>query len=107
MNDSWLLDPAEEIRRKLERGEFFNLSKDQFGAVVNIAAGAARWAGIEPAEIRRLADEPGAEVRLYGRDFVYSIRMRPAAALASLYALPLDSKLGGAGVLLYEHEFQH
>ena len=97
---SWLFDGAEEIRRKLERGQSFGLSKDQYGALAHVAMGALRMAGVEPAEIRLLADEPGCDVILYGQNYVYTVRMQPRKARTSLFALPLDSKLGGCGVSL-------
>ena len=104
---SWLFDGAEEIRRKLERGQSFGLSKDQYGALAHVAMGALRMAGVEPAEIRLLADEPGCDVILYGQNYVYTVRMQPRKARTSLFALPLDSKLGGCGVSLCPpHEFR-
>jgi threonine/homoserine/homoserine lactone efflux protein len=73
----------------------------------NVAMGTLRMASVEPAVIRLLADgRPGCDVILFGKSFVYTIRMQPALARSSLYALPLDSKLGGPGVELYRHEFR-
>ena len=99
-------DGQHEINLKLERGQSFGLSKDQYGALANVSMGAYRWAGVEPCEIRLLPDEPGADVVLYGKAFVYTLRMQPLQERSSLYALPLDSKLGGPGCTLYIHEFR-
>ena len=104
---SWDFDGEREINLKLERGQSFGLSKDQYGALAHIAMGALRMAGVEPAEIRLLSEgRPGCDVILYGTNFVYTVRMQPDLARSSLYALPLDSKLGGRGCELYVHEFR-
>ena len=104
---SWLFDGEQEINLKLERGQSFGLSKDQYGALAHVAMGALRMAQVEPAEIRLLSEgRPGCDVILYGKSFVYTIRMQPMKERSSLYALPLDSKLGGPGVELYTHEFR-
>jgi hypothetical protein len=108
---SWLFDGEREINLGLERGQSFGLSKDQYGALANLCMGALRMAGVEPSEIRFLHDEegeivPGCDVILYGKSFVYTVRMQPQRGRSSLYALPLDSKLGGSGVELYTHEFK-
>ena len=99
-------DADGEIRNRLERGQSYGLTKPQYGALAHIAMGAFRMAGVEPAEIRLLAGEPGCDVILYGKNFVFTIRMQPARQCSTLYALPLDSKLGGPGVELYSHEFR-
>jgi hypothetical protein len=104
--DGWPFDGGEEISLRLERGESFGLSKAQYGALAHIAMGAQRMAKVEPAEIRLLADRPGCDVILYGSHFVYTIRMEPALARSSLYALPLDSQLSGPGCELYTHAFR-
>jgi hypothetical protein len=104
--NGWLFDGEREINLKLERGQSFGLSKSQYGSLAHCAMGAFRYAGVEPCEIRLLADEPGCDVILYGRHFVYTLRMRPAKQCSTLYALPLDSKLGGPGCELYRHEFK-
>ena len=108
---SWLFDGEHEINLKLERGSSFGLSKNQYGALCHVSMGALRMAGVEPAEIRLLHKEggdviPGCDVILYGQSFVYTVRMQPLAGRSSLYALPLDSKLGGPGVALCVHEFR-
>jgi hypothetical protein len=104
--DSWLFDGAEEISLRLERGESFGLTKPQYGSLAHVAMGAQRLAKVEPCEIRLLADRPGCDVILYGSHFVYTIRMEPARARSSLYALPLDSRLSGPGGELCVHEFR-
>ena len=109
---SWLFDGENEIRVGLEeRGKSFGLSMHQYGALAHIAMGALRMAEVEPAEIRLLRKEggdviPGCDVILYGKNFVYTVRMQPLAERSSLYALPLDSKLGGPGCELCVHEFR-
>jgi hypothetical protein len=103
---SWPFDGQTEINLKLERGQSFGLSKDQYGALANLCMGAFRWAGVEPCEIRLLADEPGADVILYGHEFQFTVRMEPKAQRSRLFALPLDSKLSGPGVELYSHGFR-
>ena len=103
---SWLFDGEHEINLKLERGQSFGLSKDQYGALAHIAMGALRMAGVEPAEIRLLNDEPGCDVILYGKNLVYTVRMQPMKGRSMLCGLPLDSKLGGPGCELHVHEFR-
>ena len=102
---SWLFDGEQEFNLKLERGESFGLSKAMYGSLAHIAMGARRIAGVEPCEIRLLADEPGCDVILYGRNYVYTIRMQPLKERSSLFGLPLDSKLEGPGVEMYVHHF--
>jgi hypothetical protein len=104
--NGWLFDGEHEINLKLERGSSFGLSKDQYGALAHIGMAALRMADVEPAEIRLLAEEPGCDVILYGKAFVYTVRMQPLKGRSSLFALPLDSKLGGPGVELCVHEFR-
>ncbi len=102
---SWLFDGEQEFNLKLERGQSFGLSKPQYGALAHIALAALRTAGVEPCEIRLLVDQPGCDVILYGQNFVYTIRMEPLKEQSGLYALPLDSKLGGPGCELCIHQF--
>ena len=67
---------------------------------------ALRHADVQPAEIRLLVSgEPGCDVVLYGRNYVYTIRMEPQKERSGLFALPLDSKLGGPGCELCVHRF--
>jgi hypothetical protein len=107
---SWLFDGAEELSN-LERGESFGLSKDEYGALAHLSMSAFRWAEIEPCEIRLLHDPrdgqviPGCDVVLYGRAAVYTVRMDPFKRRSTLFFLPIDSKLGGPGCLLYTHDF--
>ena len=107
MSGGWLFDGEHEINLKLERGQSFGLSKDQYGSLAHVSMGARRWAGVEPAEIRLLSEgRPGCDVILYGHAFQFTIRMQPDLARSSLYVLPLDSKLGGPGCEMYVHEFR-
>ena len=100
-------DGESEIRQRLERGQSYGLTKDQYGALAHVSMGALRMAGVEPAEIRQLAggQEAGADVVLYGAHWVYTLRMTPAEGRSVLYGQQLDSKLGGPGVTLCTHEF--
>src|SRR5262245_6933967 len=98
-------DGQVEINARLERGQSFGLSKAQYGALAHISMAAYRWAEIEPTEIKLLPDQPGCDVILYGKSFVYTIRMQPLKQCTTLYALLLDSKLGGPGGELYVHLF--
>jgi hypothetical protein len=106
---SWLFDGEHEISVGLEeRGRSFGLSCDQYGSLAHVSMGALRMAGVEPSVIRLLRNgEPGADVILYGKNWVYTVRMQPLLGRSSLYTLPLDSKLGGPGAgPLYVHEFR-
>ena len=121
---SWLFDGEHEINLKLEKGQIFSLSKAQYGSLAQISMAAFRWAGVEPCEIRLLREGgngdviPGCDVVLYGKRLVYTIRMQPkregfcapgeriTEGRSTLFALPLDSKLGGPGVELHVHEFR-
>jgi hypothetical protein len=55
---SWDFDGEQEINLKLERGQSFGLSKDQYGSVAHVALAAKRIAGVEPAEIQLLRVHP-------------------------------------------------
>ena len=90
-------DGEREINLRLERGQSYGLSKDQYGALAHVSMGAFRMAGVEPCEIRLLADEPGADVILYGKNWVYTLRMQPLKERSALYGQQLDSKLRGPG----------
>jgi len=108
---SWLFDGAEELNNKLERGQSFGLTKDQYGALAHVSMWARFYAAVEPSEIRFLYKEggdiiPGADVILYGEKVVYTVRMDPLRKRCTLYYLPLDSKLSGPGCLLYTHAFE-
>ena len=98
-------DGEREINLRLERGQSYGLSKDQYGALAHVSMGAFRMAGVEPCEIRLLADEPGADVILYGKNWVYTLRMQPMKERSALYGQQLDSKLRGPGCVLCIHEF--
>jgi hypothetical protein len=102
---SWDFDGEREINLKLERGQSFGLSKDQYGALAHVAM-AAKRVGVEPAEIRILpGGEPGCDVILYGRNYAFTVRMEPLKERSGLYGLPLDSPRAGAGEELYVHRF--
>ena len=98
-------DGQAEINLRLERGQSYGLSKDQYGALAHISMAAFRWAGVEPCSISLLANEPGCDVILFGHAFQFTIRMQPAKQCSTLFALPLDSQLSGCGVELHRHEF--
>jgi hypothetical protein len=106
--NGWDFDGEHEIRVGLEeRGRSFQLSTDQYGALAQVAMGALRLAGVEPSMIRLLpSGEPGADVVLYGKNWVYTLRMEPMKRRSALYGQQLDSKLGGPGVELCVHEFR-
>jgi hypothetical protein len=99
-------DGEAEINLRLERGQSYGLTKDQYGALAHVSMGAYRMAGVEPCEIRLLRDEPGCDVILYGKNWVYTIRMQPLKERSMLCGLPLDSKLGGLGCELHVHKFR-
>jgi hypothetical protein len=106
--NGWLFDGESEIRVGLEeRGQSFQLSRDQYGAIAHVSMGAFRMGGVEPCEIRLLPNgEPGCDVILFGKNWVYTLRMEPMKGRSMLCGLPLDSRLGGPGCELYVHEFR-
>lgn len=106
--NGWDFDGEHEIKVGLEeRGKSFQLSCDQYGALAQVSMGAFRMAGVEPSMIRLLpGGEPGADVVLYGKNWVYTLRMQPMKRRSALYGQQLDSKLGGPGVTLCTHEFR-
>ena len=108
MSADWDFDGEHEIRVGLEeRGKSFQLSCDQYGALAQVSMGAFRMAGVEPSVIRLLpSGEPGADVVLYGKNWVYTLRMEPMKRRSALYGQKLDSTLGGPGVELCTHEFR-
>ena len=99
-------DGEAEIRQRLERGQSYGLTKDQYGALANTSMAAFRMCGAEPCEIRMLADAPGCDVTLFASRHMYTLRMEPLKERSTLFALPLDSKLAGCGVELCVHEFR-
>jgi hypothetical protein len=109
---SFEFDGQREINLKLERGQSFHLTKDQYGALAHISIAALNWAGVEPYEIRLLREGgngdiiPGCDVILYGHTYQYTIRMEPQLARSTLFALPLDSKLSGPGCEVHVHKFR-
>ena len=98
-------DGEAEIRQRLERGQSYGLDKNMYGALAHVSMGALRMGNVEPAEIRLLPGEPGADVVLYGAHWVYTLRMTPTKGRSTLYGQQLDSKLLGQGVTLCTHEF--
>jgi hypothetical protein len=71
------------------------------------AGGFPLFRRLEPSMIRLLpSGEPGADVILYGKNWVYTLRMEPMKRRSALYGQQLDSKLGGPGVELCVHEFR-
>jgi hypothetical protein len=48
---------------------------------------------------------PGADVVLYGKNWVYTLRMEPRKERTSLFGQKLDSPLLGPGVELHVHEW--
>ena len=106
MNSSWDFDGQREIKRKLEWGASFGLTKAQYGSLAHIAMGALRQAGVQPAEIQFLpSGAAGCDVILYGNNYAYTVRMERQKQRSTLFALPLDSQLSGPGCLVYTHRF--
>jgi hypothetical protein len=104
---SWDFDGEREINLKLERGQSFGLSKDQYGALAHVAMGALNQAGVEPARISILpTGEPGCDVVLYGRNYAFTVRMESLKERSSLFALPMESHLDGPGREVYFHQWE-
>ena len=80
-------DGQREINLRLERGESYGLTKAQYGSLAHVSMGALKMANVEPSEIRLLPDgQPGADVILYGKNWVYTVRMEPSKERTSLLA---------------------
>jgi hypothetical protein len=87
------------------------LAKRNTALLAQISMAALRWAEVQPCEIRLLRQGgngdiiPGCDVILYGKHLVYTVRMEPQRHRSTLFALPLDSKLGGPGCEIHVHDF--
>jgi hypothetical protein len=89
----FLFDGNAEIRARLERGQGFGLSTQQYHAVVTCGLSAERYAGIQPAEIRRLPDnEPRCQLTLWGKSLAYIVCFKPGIHFLSLSVEPMDAR---------------
>jgi hypothetical protein len=90
--DGFLFDGNAEIRAKLERGQSFGLNRQQYHSVVTCGLSAEKYASIQPAAIRRLADgEAGCVLTLWGKQLAYIVTFKPEIHFLSLAVQPIDS----------------
>jgi hypothetical protein len=100
MNDDLgdLFDGAEEIAKRLERGQRYGLTKMTFSSLAQACIAARTYSGVEPSTIKCLPDnQPGAIVELFGKQSVFTVTVtvhapEPARPAITLDGLSLEAK---------------